>query len=258
VARPQIRRGPALSCPPWESIAETVRVRFKQEVAGHGSEKVAAVLSPMMSCEEAWMLVEFIRRVAPESVLVMGYVPVEGTEQRFPTGASNGQARFVIRPERCPNRRGVDLILSNAGGSVIDFAAFIERAGGGAFEAAWISGGYPGEWIRKEWVEAIEKIPFTVVHDLFPSVLTESADVIVPACPFVEREGSFMNHAGRLQTFGRAVIPSSGHRQDGQFLAELAGHEGVFNASRIRELMSTRVAGFPAVSDPPPKPVHQH
>ena len=258
LTQPLTRRGQDASSPQWEEIPSLVRVRLENEASEHGSEKIAAVVSPMMSCEEAWLVVQFVRQVAPESVLVMGHVPSEGEERRFPVGFTNGQAKFVIQAERCPNRRGVELILANAGGTVIDFAAFVERAGSGDFAAAWISGGYPGEWITKEWAKAMAKIPLIVAHDLFPSALTEAAAVILPACPFVEREGSFMNHAGRLQTFRRALTPLSGCRQDGQFLAELAGHEGLYNGRQIRELMAAGMAEFSEICDPPPKPAHQH
>ena len=67
--------------PDWSSLPELARFRFERAVERDGSEKIAAVLSPFMSCEEAWLLARFIRDVAPEATLALGPVPVEGEDE---------------------------------------------------------------------------------------------------------------------------------------------------------------------------------
>jgi len=52
------------------------------------------MLSPFMSCEEAWLLTRFIRGLAPGATLAVGPIPTEGEDQRFPVGARDGDIKF--------------------------------------------------------------------------------------------------------------------------------------------------------------------
>ncbi len=256
---PVVRRGSELQNLAWESVPEVIEYRFERAVAKHGAEKVAVVLSPMMSCEEAWLLVNFIHTVAPEATLVTGYVPVEGEDELFPAGAQPDQAKFTIRKEKCPNRRGVELIAEQAGGPTCKFDEFVSQAGEGKFSAAWIVGGYPDKkWVPKELTKAADGFELLVVQDIFANELTAAATVLLPSCAWVERDGSFMNHAGRVQPFERAVDPPEGAKRDGQYLFEIAGHTGLYSGERVRELMGEELAAFAEVEEPPPVPAHQH
>ena len=48
-------------------------------------------------------------------------------------------------------------------------------------------------------------MPFLVVQDLFLTETAKHADVFLPACSFVEKDGSFTNIEGRVQKFKKAV-----------------------------------------------------
>lgn len=253
-----LRRGESHEPLKWESLSETVRYRFGQAVDEHGAEKVAVVLSPFMACEEAWMLVKTIREIAPEATLVLGPVPTVEQDQSFPVGATNGDAKFTIRKEKCPNRRGIEHVINSFGGATESFDDFVERAGKGDFSAAWLSGGYPTEWVSKELAKAVGKIEFMVVHDLFGSALTEAATMVIPGCSFAERDGSFMNANGVIQPFARAIKPPHGCKRDGQFFYELAGFEGLYRAGDVQALMAKQIKEFEDVYVPPQLPEHQH
>jgi NADH-quinone oxidoreductase subunit G len=256
---PVVRRGSEPRNLAWESVPEVVEYRFERAVAKHGAEKVAVVLSPMMACEEAWLLASFIRTVAPESTLVTGYVPVEGEDELFPAGAQPDRAKFTIRKEKCPNRRGVELIAQQAGGPTCSFVEFVSQAGEGKLSAAWLVGGYPDKkWVPKELAKAADGFELLVVQDIFANELTAAATVLLPSCAWLERDGSFMNHAGRVQPFERAVDPPEGAKRDGQYLFEIAGHTGLYSGERVRELMCEKMDVFAEVEEPPPVPAHQH
>ncbi|MCP4589244.1 MAG: molybdopterin-dependent oxidoreductase [bacterium] len=258
LCRPILRRGSDAQTPTWEQIPGIVRLRLEEIAREEGGSRIAVMLSPFMSCEEAWLLVSFIRGLAPDATLVVGPIPVEGDDQRFPVGASDGDVKFMVRNEKCPNRRGVELIAERAGGPILKLDEFIAQAGGGAFAAAWLAGGYPKPWVSKELGAAASKIPFIVAQDMFENALTQAATVVLPACAFAERDGCFMNHAGRLQPFSRAVDPPEGAQRDGQYLHELAGFEGLFNAGWIRGLMAKEIEAFAEVREAPLAPKHLH
>ncbi len=258
IAAPLVRRGLATDTPKWEDVPDIVRFRFEEKVKLHGPGQVGVMLSPFMACEEAWLLTQFIREVAPEATLCLGPVPTVEQDQTFPVKAPADKVKFTIRKERCPNRRGVELILKQAGGSVVTFEAFVSKGKQGDFAAVWIAGGYPVEWVSKDLVSAAGKIELLVVQDMFPSDLSAVAAIVLPACAFAEREGSFMNAQGKIQPFDRAVAPPDGARRDGQYLYEIAGYAGLYSAERVRELMADTIPEFANAHVPPALPVHAH
>jgi NADH-quinone oxidoreductase subunit G len=256
---PLLRRGQERDAARWEDVPAALRYRFEHFVKTCPDRQVAVVLSPMLACEEAWLLCQFIRSVAPQAALVMGHVPVDGQDQHFPAGVRPEAARFVIRNEKCPNRRGIQRVQEALGGASLGLQEFLAACGGRGIGAAWITGGYPdGGWISKELAAAAEKIDLLVVQDLWPSALTEAAEVVLPMCAWTEREGTFINHAGLVQPFSRAVDPPDGGRRDGQWLHELAGLSGLYDAGRVRQQMAAHMAEFKEVHVPPLRPKHQH
>jgi NADH-quinone oxidoreductase subunit G len=261
--QPRVRTNGALRPEPWESLPALLRARLAvaagaspADVAsaprGRRSEpRIAAVLSPMLSCEEAWLLAKFIRGLAPEATLVLGHVPVAGEDRTFPKG-------FVIKAEKCPNRRGVETVIQHLGGPTLDFRTFLAQASERQFKAAYVAAGYPSDWVSADIARALAQVEFLVVHDLFPSRLDDLAAVQVPAAAWVEREGTFMNCDGLLQPFERALPPPEGVKADGQFLYELAGRTGLFRASKVREEMAAEMPTFAEVFVPRALPKHAH
>jgi NADH-quinone oxidoreductase subunit G len=216
------------------------------------------MVSPFMACEEAWLLIRFIREVAPEAALAMGPVPLEGEDQRFPVGASSGEAKFTILKEKCPNRRGIEMLLEAAGGTILTFEEFVKKSVDGEFRAGWIAGGYPREWVDKDTAKIADKFELLVVQDLFDSPLAAGAAVVLPAGPWAQREGSFVNAGGVVQPFERALNPPDGSRADGQYLFEVAGFAGLYRGERVREMMAESIPAFEDVYEAPAKPVHAH
>lgn len=264
--QPQVREAGTLRPARWEELPALLRTRLVQAAAGVApaeaaaglsrsasvkEKAVAAVLSPMMSCEEAWLLARFVRDVAPQATLVLGHVPVVGEDQTFPKG-------FTIKAEKCPNRRGVETILRHLGGHTADFRTFLGQAVERRFAAVYLVGNYPDVWVTPDVADALAKVEFLVVHGLFPSPLTEFAAVQIPGATWAEREGTFMNCDGLLQPFERAIVPREGVKSDGQFLYELAGRSGLFHARKVRDEMAAEMPQFAEVFVPRELPKHAH
>ena len=150
------------------------------------------------------------------------------------------------------------MILEAAGGAVLKLEDFRTKAVAGEFSAAWIVGGYPEPWVDKELAKCVEKIDFLVAQDLFENEMTQAAKIVLPACAWVEREGSFVNASGLMQPFERAIDVPDGAKRDGQYLYEIAGFSGLFRAERVRELMAETIPGFANIYEPPVEAVHAH
>ncbi|MEK6674672.1 MAG: 2Fe-2S iron-sulfur cluster-binding protein [Planctomycetota bacterium] len=257
IRTPLVRRGFEATVPRWEELPEILRFRFGEIVREHGAKAVGAVLSPYMSCEEAWLLARFIRTIAPDAILAMGPVPMEGEDQRFPVG-SNGSAKFSILKEKCPNRRGVQMVLDASGGAGATFEELVTLVGTGSIKAAWAVGGYPKPWLDDKTVAGFGKIPLLVVQDILEGTLSEAATILLPACSWAEREGSFVNAAGLVQTFQRAIDPPEGAQRDGQYLYQIAGYSGLYQGKRVRELMAKEIPAIVDIWEPPVMAEHAH
>ena len=93
---------------------------------------------------------------------------------------------------------------------------------------------------------------------MFPNALTVEADIVLPFCAWLERDGCFVNHDGKIQPFSRAINPPEGAMRDGQYLFTLAGFEGLYTAERVRKLMAESMPAHANLHVPPAKPAHQH
>jgi anaerobic selenocysteine-containing dehydrogenase len=211
-----------------------------------------------MSCEEAWLLIQFIRNVAPDAALVMGPIPMEGEDQSFPQGATGDAVKFTILKEKCPNRRGIETLIESAGGTTLPYESYVEKFKAGEFKAAWVVGGYPKDWVDKDFGKAAGTFELLIVQDMFENALTAAATMVLPACAWVEREGSFMNAGGLVQPFERAIASPDASRYDGQYLFEIAGFSGLYTGERVRELMAESVDAFKEICEAPLKAVHAH
>lgn len=258
IAAPIVRRGLEATTPNWDEIPEIVRFQIQEQIARHGDQSAAVVLSPFMACEEAWMLIRFMREAAPGCTLVRGPSPDVGNDLTFPVGASQQGIKFRISREKCPNRRGIEILLEAAGGSALSFEDFRKKAAGGAFKTAWIVGGYPGPWVDKELAKGSESIEFLVAQDIFENEITKAARIVLPACAWVEREGCFVNAAGLIQPFERAIDAPDGAKRDGQYLHEIAGLFGLYRGSKVRELMAQTIPAFQNIYEPPMAAEHAH
>jgi len=70
--------------------------------------------------------------------------------------------------------------------------------------------------------QALEKLEFLVVQDIFLSETAELADVVLPAASFAEKEGTFTNTDRRIQLVRRAIKPIGEARADWEIIRDLA------------------------------------
>jgi formate dehydrogenase major subunit len=73
---------------------------------------------------------------------------------------------------------------------------------------------------------AFEKLDFFVVQDIFLSRTAEFADVVLPASPSLEKEGTFTNTERRIQRLYQAFEPLGDSKPDWQIIIEIANRLG--------------------------------
>src|SRR6185437_3916069 len=102
-----------------------------------------ALLSPMMACEEAYLLGKYLRSIDPQAVLALGPVPTTGANEIF-KHSMTGKTTFTIQAEKVPNAAGIRRVLQLLGGPT---ATLDELAANEKLKAGWIVGGYLSSWV---------------------------------------------------------------------------------------------------------------
>ncbi len=74
--------------------------------------------------------------------------------------------------------------------------------------------------------EALEKLDFLVVQDIFLSETAQLADIVLPATSFAEKDGTFTNTERRVQRVRKALQPPGEAREDWRILCEMASRMG--------------------------------
>ncbi|MCW3978278.1 MAG: molybdopterin-dependent oxidoreductase, partial [Candidatus Bathyarchaeota archaeon] len=74
--------------------------------------------------------------------------------------------------------------------------------------------------------EALDKLEFLVVQDIFLSETAEMADVVLPAASFAEKDGTFTNTARRIQKVRKAIEPVGESLADWEILCKLTNLMG--------------------------------
>jgi NADH-quinone oxidoreductase subunit G len=235
----------------YETVLPELRRELKEAASKDGGS-IAAVLSPFLTCEEAFLLATYIKKLSTSAQLALGPIPVVGEDDTYPKdsrGRPVQPVRFTIRAEKCPNRKGVAAIVKHFEGIVPSFERIIEGARQGKIKALYLAGGYPPQekgWIDDEQSKALGSIPLLIVQDLFASPASAQAKYLLPAAAFSEKEGSFINHAGLAQSFPWAVRPPQNMKTDGQVFLELLERRGLVHAPSIRKEMASVIPAFAA------------
>jgi NADH-quinone oxidoreductase subunit G len=187
-------------------------------------------------------------------VLALGPIPTQGVDRTFKPDASRGRTGdtsfvvsrpFTIHAEKCPNRRGVELILEHFQKAVIPFEELVRRAGGGEFQGLYSVSASIDSWIDDQAAAALRSaVRFLVVQDTLATPLAQRADVVLAGATFAEKAGSYVNAGGRLQYAAAALPPRDGSLPDLDLLAILLHRPG--GPVRSHEVLAELAQEVPA------------
>jgi NADH-quinone oxidoreductase subunit G len=254
--RPMARREGKLIPQSWTEILQAIRRSFRSAVEKDAAG-VVGVLSPFLTCEEAFLLAKFLKGLSGQVRLTLGLVPIVGEDDTYPKdrrGQPIQPVKFTIRAEKCPNRRGVEEVLRHFQGEVVSFDEVVRNASEGRVQALYLSAGYPprsGGWISEVQAQALQRVPLVVCHDLLPSPVSNYAHYVLPAAAWAEKDGTFVNHAGLAQAIHWGVNPTGEVHTDGQVFLDLLERRGLAHVPSLRKELAGEVPYFAplAVSD---------
>ncbi len=203
-----------------------------------GARHAAVMVSPMLSCEEAYLLAGLAAERLEHVTFAVGPVPREGADKTFPGG-------FTMYAEKAPNARGVRRVLEKFSSNVLDYEAFAGRLRGDReIDALLLTGNYPSDWVTGDLLRALDgRERRLILIDTLPTALAARADVLLPGATWAEKSGTFENVAGRLQAFERAIPPIDFCKGEAQIALDLAAAQSaegteIYNPAALRRRMA--------------------
>ena len=143
-----------------------------------------------------------------------------------------------------------DMGLGNGAMSVNEM---LDAAGTG-IRALYVAGSFLPEHLRGR-EEALGKLDFLVVQELFETDTTAFADVVLPAASFAEIDGTFTNNDGFVQRVRQAIPPVNQAKADWMITAQLATELGMnfgfeLSASAVFNEIAERVPAYAGLRYP--------
>jgi formate dehydrogenase alpha subunit len=89
-------------------------------------------------------------------------------------------------------------------------------------------------------IEAMERLDFLVVQDIFLTETAKMAAVVLPAASFAEKNGTFSNTERRVQLVRQAIVPPGEAKPDWRIVADIAQKMGAkgFDYASEEEIMA--------------------
>ncbi len=132
------------------------------------------------------------------------------------------------------------------------------EAASGSIRALYLAGSLLPEHLQKS-AEALSKLDFLVVQELFETETTAFADVVLPAASFAEIDGTYTNNDGFVQRVRKSIEPVSQSKPDWLIVSQLAKELGVdfgfeMSASAVFREIAERIPAYadlryPALKD---------
>ena len=129
----------------------------------------------------------------------------------------------------------------------------LEAAGAG-IRALYLAGSFLPEHLRGR-EEALSKLDFLVVQELFETDTTAFADVVLPAASFAEIDGTFTNNDGFVQRVRQSIPPVQQSKADWIITAQLAAELGMsfgfeMSASAVFNEIAERIPAYAGLRYP--------
>jgi NADH-quinone oxidoreductase subunit G len=206
--QPLVRGTDAFIAGNWGGGIGSVSGRLQDVAKADGPGAVAIVVSAQAPNEEIFLA----RRLGA----ALG-ATVTGASWS-PADASHDD--FLVKADKNPNTRG--LALQGLAADTSGLAPLLAGIDAGRVKALVLLRTDLTRWTDAARArQALERVPYVVVLDTDQREAAQYADVVLPVATHAESDGSFTNHAGRVQRFQAAVKPAGEARPGWLVLAEL-------------------------------------
>jgi NADH-quinone oxidoreductase subunit G len=217
LTRPQRRRGKAFSSLSWDEAGRIFKQKIKHIIGFYGNDSVAVLGSPYSSNEDNFLLSQFTEKcLKTYAKAILWHKPSEDNEV-FKSG-------FTIDADKSPNLAGAKEMLQIQDDALKGRNQIIEQIAQGDIKALYIIGGNLNLHLSEAEKQALTKLEFLAVNEMFHNEITEIAHLVLPAASTFEKEGTFINSRGRIQLFKAALKPPGEAKADWEIIQLLSKH----------------------------------
>ena len=127
-------------------------------------------------------------------------------------------------------------------------------ASGDAIRALYVTGSFLPQHLEGR-EDALAKLDFLVVQELFENETTAHADVVLPASSYAEQDGTFTNNDGLVQRVRQSIPPVHQSKPDWMITAQLAKELGLdfgfeLSASAVFRAIGEQVPAYSGMRYP--------
>ncbi len=209
----------------WEDLLGQTAGALNAFFEKRGKEAFSVLVSPQLANEELFVAKKFFESLGLRQVALLSPNP-PGDEDDF-----------LIKSDKNPNTRGAEAI----GFSKISPQKLME-----GIEKRTIKGMYA----FGQDVEALfngknltDKLELLIFQGSNRNSTVSKAHFVLPSATYAEKEGTFTNHAGRVQRFWKALEPLGASLPDAEILRRLSEKMGKPVAAGTPESIFSALAG---------------
>jgi NADH-quinone oxidoreductase subunit G len=232
--KPRIAQNDGFGEVDWETAIAHASAELDAFRKGYGSGALGALISPHLTNEETYRFGELLRALG-----------VERRAMAVPLGKSDD---LLIKAEKAANARGVRE-LGLVEGADDGLEAFLSACETGVIKGLYVCGDDLFDVVDSNRAAAIlDRMELLIVHSLKLQPPLAKAAVVFPTTTFAEKDGTFTNHAGRVQRLRKGIQAQSGWLTDGEVFTQILNHldsrQELFELPRIWESMAHNGTAF--------------
>lgn len=204
---PMVAESGALVPASWQEALACATAAIAALKTRHGDGAIGAVVSPHLTNEESFRFGELLRAA--------------GTGKAAMAVRRGAADDLLIKAEKAPNARGVREMALVRGGDD-GLGELLRAAEAGELKGLYICGDDLFEVVAPERLDAIvARLEMLIVQTLRFDPRLSRATVVFPTTTFAEKDGSFTNHAARVQRIFKAIETAPGWLSDGEVFTRL-------------------------------------
>jgi NADH-quinone oxidoreductase subunit G len=204
---PMVANDGKLAATSWDEAIKAMGDALTAFKERHGPSAFGAVISPHLTNEENFRFGEFLRALGVDKIAMA-----------VKRGKSDD---FLIKAEKAPNARGVRE-LGLVSGDDDGMSGLIRAAQAGELKGLYLCSDDLFDTLSADQIETLlGGLELLIVHGLKADSRLEGATAMFPTTTYAEKNGSFTNHAGRVQQIFRAIETPPGWLTDGDIFTRL-------------------------------------
>jgi NADH-quinone oxidoreductase subunit G len=217
LTKPQKKAGKAFFPLSWDEAGKLFKQEIKRIIGLYGNDSIAVLASPFSSNEDNFLLNQFADKcLKTYNKAILWHEPSENKEV-FKSG-------FTIDADKSPNLAGAKEMLKIQGDCTKGLNQMIKQIALADIKALYIIGGNYNLHLSETEKQALTKLEFLAVNDMFHNEITELAHLVLPGASTAEKEGTFINSQGRIQLFNAAVKSPGEAKPDWEIIQLLSKH----------------------------------